>query len=402
MSRSNISFKNRLGHLISAILEEPIDQHPIAYALFAHCFTCSKNLNAVTRISKALADNGWAIMRFDFTGLGESEGEFSETNFSSNIDDLVDAANFLKNDYGPPSLLIGHSLGGAAVLAAVSELPFVNAVATIAAPADPEHVANLFENDIEVINQEGEAKVNLGGRPFTIKKQFIDDLEGKNILKSIRDLRIPLLIMHSPQDNTVGIENAQYLYEAALHPKSFISLDGADHLLTNKRDAEYVGESIACWAKRYVKTDEPDLPRRQRKVLVHLGVGPFTADILAGKHHLKADEPESIGGNDYGPSPYDLLLASLGTCTAMTMKMYANRKGWKIEEINVHLDHAKGHLEDCENCENANSRIDVIEKNVQIKGDLDEKQISRLMEIADRCPVHKTLNNPVDIRTSIL
>jgi putative redox protein len=400
MSSHKISFQNKSGYQLAARLELPIDQKAHAYVIFAHCFTCNKNLNAVRNISRALTQNGFGVLRFDFSGLGESEGDFADTNFSSNVDDLIAAAAYLEKEYEAPKLLVGHSLGGAAVLFAAGELPSVEAVATIGAPSSPIHVKHLFQSSLEEIESNQYAEVNIGGRPFRIKKQFVDDLYAQNMADRVKALRKPVLILHSPQDTTVGINNAAEIYGAAMHPKSFVSLDGADHLLSNKADSVYAGNMIAGWATRYLPQEEAPVIKKEKQVTAQIGAEGFTTEILAGPHSLRADEPIRVGGNDYGPTPYDLLLSSLGACTAMTLRMYADRKKWPLEEVTVHLSHSKTHANDCESCDQSQSKIDLIEKKIRIKGDLDEKQRQRLLEIADKCPVHKTLHNEIKITSS--
>ncbi len=402
-SQKKIKFTNRSGQKLSARIEFPIEQSPKAYALFAHCFTCSKDLNAVRAISRSLVQEGIAVMSFDFTGLGQSEGEFADTNFSSNVSDLIDAALFLKNEYEAPQLLVGHSLGGAAVLFAASELPFVSAVATIGAPAEPLHVSHQFESAKPELEARGVAEVSLAGRPFTIKKQFLEDLTGHKIEQTLPHLKKALLILHSPQDTIVGIQNAARIYQAAKHPKSFISLDGADHLLMNKADAQYAAQMIATWSSRYLKLQEEPAEDLQtdKQVLVRTGKKGYTSEVLAGRHHFLADEPLSVGGEDLGPSPYQFLLTALGTCTGMTLRMYADRKGWELDQVDVHLSHTKDHKQDCETCDDPKSKIDIIERELELKGNLDEKQRERLLEIADRCPVHRTLHNEIEVRTQM-
>lgn len=403
MASEKIEFKNREGYTLSARLELPSDQHPHNYVLFAHCFTCSKNLNAVKHISRAMTKEGFAVLRFDFTGLGESEGEFSETNFSSNVNDLLDACLHLDSKGISPTILVGHSLGGAAVLAAGPMINSVKAVATIGAPYEPEHVLHQIEGQMDEIMEHGQATVNLGGRPFRIKKQFIEDVEKIRRPDYIRSLHKALLVLHSPQDEIVSIDDAARIYKAATHPRSFVDLDGADHLLTNEKDAHYVGKIIGEWARRYV-----DLPSKQplklnKDVAVHLE-DSFTADVRIGKHGFTADEPEEVGGNDFGPTPYDLLVASLGTCTAMTLRMYADHKNWPLKEVEVHLMHQKVHKDDIETeLEGDKSgKIDTIEREVVVIGDaLSEEQVERLKEIANRCPVHRTLEHCVHVETTI-
>ena len=401
MPAQKINFPNKEGSILSAKLELPANQHPHTFAIFAHCFTCNKNLMAIKNIARALNLNGIAVLRFDFTGLGESEGDFSDTNFSSNVEDLVHAAYFLEENFQAPSIFIGHSLGGAAVISAAAQIETIKAVAIIGAPADPQHVSHLLASGIEEIHKNGQAEINLGGRPFVIKKQFLEDIQAKSLEEKLANFgKRALLIMHSPQDLTVSIENAAQLYTAAKHPKSFISLDGADHLLSNKEDSIYIGEVISTWVKRYI-----DIPKQERietdfPIVARLAAEDrYTTQIMVRKHGLTADEPESIGGNDFGPGPYELVSAGLGACTSMTLHMYARRKKWDLKEVIVHLNHGKDYAEDCENCEDPKSKIDHFERVLEIKGNLDETQRKRLLEIADRCPVHRTLEGQVKIST---
>jgi len=396
-----VTFLNDDQVELSGLLEFPVDQQPAAFALFAHCFTCSKNLNAVNNISRGLTQEGIAVLRFDFTGLGSSKGDFADTNFSSNISDLIAAAHFLDSNYSPPQLLIGHSLGGTAAILAGSKLESIKAIATIGSPADPPHVKNLLKEDIETIKKQGEATVQIGGRPFKIRKQFLDDLEAYDIASVLAGLRKSLMLMHSPQDTIVDISNAAQLYGQAKHPKSFLSLDGANHLLTNKQDSIYVGSVIASWAQRYLELKTTRPLATQNQVAVRNSGGSYLTEIQAGNHHLLADEPEADGGTDLGPAPYDYLLASLGSCTAMTLRIYADHKGWPLEEVVVHLDHEKAHLEDSKNAEQAKSKLDFIRKTIEIKGDLNEEQRERLLEIADKCPVHRTLNSDIRINSEL-
>ena len=401
MASKKISFTNKQGIKLAARLELPIDQKAHSFALFAHCFTCNKNLTAVRNIARALNQNGIGVVRFDFTGLGESEGDFEDTNFSSNIEDLIDAAEYMQRELIAPNIIIGHSLGGAAAVFAAKQIDSIQAVATIGAPSSPDHVSHLFNNKIEEISASGIAEVNIGGRSFTVKKQFLEDIEEKNMAQTVKALRKPLLVMHSPQDTTVGINNAAEIYQAAHHPKSFVSLDGADHLLTNKADSLYVGSLISNWVTRYIPHPEKELLKSDHQVIVRTGSDGYTTEIKAGKHQLIADEPESVGGNDYGPTPYGLLLSSLGACTSMTLRMYADRKNWDLQEVNVHLNHDKIHSEDCEQCEQQTAKIDRIERVIELKGNLDEKQRARLLQIADKCPVHKTLHNQISVNTTL-
>lgn len=402
MKIKKIEFENRNGQKLAARLDIPLGQKPDAIALFAHCFTCSKNLNAVTNISRGLTAKGIEVLRFDFTGLGESEGEFAETNFSSNVNDLIDASEYLAREHQAPKILIGHSLGAAAVLAAAKDISAVEAVVTIGAPFQPSHVSHLFGENLDEIKSRGEAKVNIGGRPFKVKEQFLENLESTNSAEYISKLRKALLIMHSPQDNIVGIENAASIYKAAKHPKSFISLYGADHLLTNKRDSIYAGDVISTWVKRYIDMPTKKIPDTDQQVIVRTGAEGYTSDIKAREHTLVADEPESVGGADLGPTPYDLLLSGLGACTGMTLRMYADRKKWDLKEVRVHLSHSKIHKDDCDTCDTKESKIDKIERIIEVEGNLTDDQKQRLSEIADKCPVHKTLHSEIHIETRLL
>lgn len=401
MQSQKVTFQNQQGQSLVARLELPANQHPHTYAIFAHCFTCSKNLSAVRNISRALNMDGIAVLRFDFTGLGESDGDFSDTNFSSNVYDIIAAADFLKENYMAPTMLIGHSLGGAAVISAGRRLDFIQTVATIGAPFDPAHVSHLFGQKLEEIQEEGEAEVNIGGRSFKVKKQFLDDIQEKNQIENIRNLRKALLILHSPQDRTVEINNAAKIYQEAFHPKSFISLDGADHLLNEKADSVYVGDMIASWSRRYLDIPEKEALKREKAIAVRLGAEGFTTDIMMRQHGITADEPVRVGGNDFGPGPYELLTAGLGACTAMTMQMYARRKKWDLQEVRVHLEHYKDYAKDMENVEDNKSRIDHFDRLIEVEGDLDEAQKKKLLEIADKCPVHRTLHSDVKVITKL-
>jgi putative redox protein len=402
MSVQKITFKNRTGEILSAKLELPVNQRPHNYAVFAHCFTCTKNLNAVRYISAALAAKGFGVFSFDFTGLGESEGEFADSNFSTSVDDLVCAAEFLKENYQAPSVIVGHSLGGAAALMAANSLEMIKAVVTIGAPSAPIHVRQLLVGEMTELLENGQAEVSIGGRPFLIKRQFLEDLTKHDLLEVVGRMRKSFLFLHSPQDRIVGIDNAAALYKAAAHPKSFISLDGADHLLSNKADAKYVGDAIASWASRYIEKPEEINVSTSKDVAAYLGTeDKFTTQIRAGRHHLTADEPESFGGNDFGPSPYALVASGLAACTAMTLRLYADRKKWDLQEIYVHVSHERTHVEDCSNCDSSGSKLDRFYREIEMIGDLDDEQKQRLLEIADKCPVHKTLESNVVIETSL-
>jgi putative redox protein len=368
-----------------------------AYALFAHCFTCSKDLRAARHISRALAERGIGSLRFDFTGLGESEGDFADTNFSSNIDDLVAAADFMRQRAQAPALLVGHSLGGAAVLAAAHRIDECTAVATIGAPHDAEHVRQLLDDEADTIVAEGEACVSVAGRSFRIKKQLLDDLAEQQVDRRIATLKRALLVLHSPTDNIVGIDNARLIFQEARHPKSFVSLDGADHLLSRERDARYVAEVLASWASRYLPEPTQVESAEPRRVRVAGGSDGFRQRVTVGPHASWADEPEALGGSDAGPNPYELLLAGLGACTSMTLTMYAKRKGWPLDEVEVLLSHAKIHASDCEECETKQGKLDRIERGIRLRGALDDEQRERLMQIADKCPVHRTLQSEVQV-----
>ena len=404
MQFKKLEFKNKDGHTLAARLDLPLEGKPLAYALFAHCFTCSKNTKAIAHISRALSRQGLAVLRFDFTGLGESEGNFADTNFSSNVDDLIAAADFLKANYRAPEILIGHSFGGAAVIQAASRIPSSTAVVSIAAPSDPQHVTRALGNTAVSIQNRGQADVALAGRTFTLKKQFLDDLDFVNVAETLKNLNRALLVLHSPIDETVGIENAARIFQAARHPKSFISLDTADHLLTNSEDSLYAGSVIAAWARKYVSAsnaDEAKMEGAENQVIAQIGKTGLTTDILAEGHRLIADEPVSIGGNGSGPTPYGYLLAGLGACTAMTLRMYADRKEWPLDSVTVKLSHQKIHGADCENCQTKEGKLDQIEREIALSGALDDQQEQRLMQIADRCPVHRTLKAEIVVKSKL-
>src|SRR4051812_6568998 len=399
MASERFDFPNATGESLSAVLDRPAGQ-PVAFALLAHCFTCGKDVLAAKRIADGLSARGIAVLRFDFTGLGASEGEFANTTFSSNVADLVAAANHLRKMYKAPAILIGHSLGGAAVLAAASQVPEARAIATIAAPADPSHVTGLFRQHLPDIHERGEVEVVLAGRPFRIRKQFLDDIGMQKLEHCLRDLRKALLVLHSPTDELVGIENASAIFTAARHPKSFVSLSGADHLLSKRANAVYVAEVIAAWSERYLDMmPQPDMEPIEGVLVAETGNGKFEQSVIAGTHRYLADEPVSVGGNGSGPSPYEYLLAGLGACTSMTIRIYADQKKLPLKRVVVHLTHDKIHAIDCENCETKEGKIDRIEREITLEGDLSAEQRAKLMEIADKCPVHRTLHSEIDIRT---
>jgi uncharacterized OsmC-like protein/alpha/beta superfamily hydrolase len=392
------------GQKLAALLDLPLDGKPLAYALFAHCFTCSKDLKAVYHISRALTRERIAVLRFDFTGLGESGGDFADTSFLSNVEDIIAAAHFLESRFEGPRLLIGHSLGGAAVLQAASAISSSKAVVTIAAPADPRHVSRTIGPAKETIVAAGQAEVNISGRTFILKKKFLDDLRQIDAETTIQNLNRALLVMHSPTDDIVGIDNAARIFQTARHPKSFVSLDQADHLLSNIADSRYAGAVIAAWAKRYIappSAEKEALPPQDNRIVARTGPGGFLTEIQVNRHSLVADKPAAVGGTDQGPTPFDLLVAALGACTSMTLRMYADRKRWPLEAATVRLKHKKIHASDCESCEIEEGMLDRIEREIEIEGPLDAEQKQRLLQIADRCPVHKTLTSEVEIKTRL-
>ncbi len=405
MKTTQVSFTNRAGHRLAALLDRPVDDDPIAYALFAHCFTCSKDYKGVSRISRALAGQGLGVLRFDFTGLGASEGAFEETTFSSNVEDLVDAARFMEEELAAPSLLVGHSLGGAAALKAAAAIPSARAVATIGAPSSPRHLLRHLGPKVDQIEQTGEAEVDLGGRPVRIRKQLLDDIAETNLRDAIADLGRALLVFHSPIDSVVGISNATEIFVAAKHPKSFVSLDTADHLLTDPADAEYVGAVIAAWARKFLDRTQEEIKAPQPgadQVVARTGNAGYRTAIVANGHPLVADEPISVGGSNTGPSPYELLSAALAACTTMTLRMYADRKGWPLDAVEARVRHAKVHCTDCDDPDNRSSRIDRFDRLLVLEGALDVDQRRRLLEIADRCPVHRTLHSEIRVSTELV
>lgn len=405
MPATRFDFFNAEGSQLAGLLDSPPGEAR-AYALFAHCFTCGKDTHAARRIAEALTALGIAVLRFDFTGLGSSEGEFANTTFSSNVADLVAAADALRRAKRAPALLIGHSLGGAAVLAASAQVPEARAVVTIAAPSDPAHVVGLFRDRLAEIDAKGEIDVELAGRPFRIRRAFLDDVAEQQLSARVADLHKALLIFHSPGDEVVSIDNASRIFLAARHPKSFVSLAGADHLLSRRSDATYVANVIAAWASPYLDA-APEAAERASEG-AESGVvtvretrrARLEQEIIAGAHRLTADEPVAAGGNDGGPNPYDLLLAALGACTAMTLRLYAERKALPLDRVTVRLRHGRIHAADCESCETREGLVDRIERTIRLEGALDAAQRARLLEIANKCPVHRTLTSEVDIQTT--
>jgi uncharacterized OsmC-like protein/esterase/lipase len=398
--KTKVEFPSQ-GQTLAGLLETP-DQAVRAYVLFAHCFTCGKDIAAASRISRFLVQHGFAVFRFDFTGLGNSDGDFANTNFSSNTEDLISAAHFLQQNYQAPELLIGHSLGGAAVLAMAAQLPEVKAVVTIAAPFEASHVLHNFNAHLETIETDGQAKVSLGPREFTVKKQFLDDLRSQTT-DHIKHLNKALLVLHSPLDLTVDITDAEKVYKAAKHPKSFVSLDTADHLLSKTIDSEYVAQTISGWASRYIPLPKKSNPTLESgHVLVAELDHKFQQEIFTDNHNWFADEPTKLGGQNTGPDPYEHLLAALGACTAMTIRMYADLKKLPLEQVEVSLSHERNYLDDAGKAEDQNSKIEALIRKVQLIGPLSDAEKARLLEIADRCPVHKTLHNNPHVVTTLI
>lgn len=389
-------FKGAGGEALAAALDLPAK--PRAYALFAHCFSCTKDIKAAREIARALRAEGFAVMRFDFTGLGASEGEFANTNFSSNVDDLVAAADFLRETYEAPSILIGHSLGGAAAIVAATRIPEVKGVATIAAPAEADHVAMQISEHRDEIEENGMATVKLAGRPFTIKKQFLDDLEKQDVLSCAATLKKPLLIMHAPLDQTVGVDNATKIFVAAKHPKSFVSLDSADHLLSDAGDARYAASVLAAWAGRYIGAaphalETSSAPQFTGGALARTVEGePLAVELSIDGHPMMIDASAADGGHDLGPNPTRTVEGALAACGVMTIKMYARRKKWDVKSVEIRI--RRGPAGD-------SHAPKVLEKEVTLEGDLDQAQCARLLEIADKCPVHRMLTDGVTVNSRI-
>ena len=405
MKSRRLNIQNAKGFQLQAYLDLPANQKPHSYAIFAHCFTCSSTLKPVKNISRVLTTHGFGVVRFDFTGLGKSEGEFADSYFSANVSDLLAVSDYMDEHYQAPSLLVGHSLGGAAVIVAASQLDSVKAVATIGAPSSIEHVKKHFSHHVEEITQKGDVEVNIGGRPFKINQEFVDDFDKTDLLEITKKLRKPLLIMHSPLDKIVGIDNAHQLYLAAHHPKSFISLDNADHLLLESKNSYYAGNMIGSWVQGYFDTETNEMLDTEGEQLVaHLDLleNNFTTAIQTQKHSFTADEPESAGGDDFGPSPYDFLSAGLAACTVMTLKLYAERKKWDLQEVFAYITYSKKHSDDLNLDVEKPARFDYLLKKLKFVGNLDEEQKQKLKEIASKCPVHRTLQSDIIIETEIL
>ncbi len=402
---SKLKIKNRKGYHLHTVLELPLQQKPTAYAIFAHCFTCSSNLNAVRNVSKALTDYGFAVVRFDFTGLGRSEGTFAESHFAANVEDLIDVHQYIKDNYQAPSLLIGHSLGGAASIVAASQLDDIKALVTIGTPSNIEHTAQHFISQINENSEESTYNVNIGGRPFVINDEFIDNFKKTKITDIMKGLKIPYLNLHSPIDRIVSIHNALELFTAAKHPRSFVSLDDADHLLTRKEDSLYVGEIIGSWVEKYFpKEEDLLLDTGEDQLVAHLNLleDNFTTHLQTRNHSFISDEPSTIGGDNFGPTPYQYLTAAIAACTTMTLKMYANRKKWDLQEVFVYISHARIHSDDLRLDVEKSGYLDHISKKLKFVGDLDDAQKKRLKEIASKCPVHKTVASQVVFDTQII
>lgn len=394
--QQRVHFDNRDGHRLVGILHLPELRQATAYALFAHCFTCTKNIKSASTIADTLAQQGIATLRFDFTGLGSSQGDFSDSSFTTNINDLIDAAQYLQESHQAPQLLVGHSLGGTAILAAAAQIPSAKAVASVGSPASPEHILHLLQSELETIEQQGEANVDLAGRQFTFKKDFVDDVRQHNI--DYRHLNKALMVMHSPLDATVSIDQASKIFSSAIHPKSFTSLDDADHLLSRAEDARYAANVLACWAIRYLEAPTQELSEPTQGVHISADTkAGFVCQVNAHGHQQIADEPIKVGGTNLGPTPYDYLASALGTCTAMTLNMYARHKKLTLDNVSVRVEHERIHAEDCIDCEKQKGQVDQFTRFITIQGDLNDAEEKRLLQIADRCPVHKTLENEIKI-----
>lgn len=396
MADRKYEFKSAAGHRLAGTISMP-DGPLRGTAIFAHCFTCTQRSLAATRISRALAARGIAVLRFDFTGLGDSDGEFANAGFARSVDDLLAAAAFLAQTIAPPSLLIGHSLGGAAALVAASRIDSLKALVTLSAPSDAGNILKSIDGDLAAIEREGEGEVSIAGRPFRISAAFLAQAREASIIDAVANLRIPLLFAHAPKDEIVSIDHAGILFQAAKHPKSFLSLEEADHLLTSAADADWVAECTTAWAARHLPDAALEVPISGAAVRVTSKQPGFVVNIAAGPHRWRADEPLSFGGTNTGPTPYDLLLGALGACTAMTMRMVATRENIPVETITVSLDHKRDHARDCDHCGESDARIEGISRQLDITGDISDAQRQRLISVASKCPVHRTLTGVVHI-----
>lgn len=397
-----ITFTNEQGIKLSGYIQKPVIGRPIAFAIFAHCFTCTKDIKAAKHIADALVDKGIGVLRFDFMGLGSSEGDFSDSHFTANVSDIVAAAEYLKQYHSAPEILIGHSLGGTAVLSAAKHIPSSKAIATIGSPADADHILHILDDRHEELESKGQVDVKIGGLSYTITNDFVEDIRQQNVKDEVRRLGKALLVMHSPLDDTVSIDQASELFMRAKHPKSFVTLDNADHLLSDPADSRYAANVLTAWVSRYLDmTLQPDkrFPRFSKattKVRAPKADG-FLCTVNSNGHHLFADEPLSYGGSNLGPSPFDLLSSALGACTAMTLNMYARHKKLSVDTVEVSIKHKKIAAEDCTSCETKTGKIDQFERNIRITGDITDAQRERMIQIADRCPVHKTLHSEIDV-----
>jgi uncharacterized OsmC-like protein/alpha/beta superfamily hydrolase len=407
MQFERVRFQGGAGYELAGRIDLPVDADPVGFAVFSHCFTCTKNLSAVGRITSALAAGGIATLRFDFTGLGESDGDFAASTFTTNVADLVAAAEYVESRYAAPRLLVGHSLGGSVAIRASQLLPSVDAVAVIGTPASPDHVRRHITGDWRGMEPARDGTVIVAGRPVRLEQEFLEDIAAASLEESVVGFRQGLLVLHSPVDNVVGIDNAGELFAAARHPKSFVSLDDADHLLSDDDDARYAGEVIAAWSARYLDIDQstvkqPDFRTEEpESVTVVRTEAGFRTDVLSNGFSMIADEPVELGGMNQGPGPYDYLMVALGACTSMTLRMYADRKGWPLAAVTVRLSHRKVHAKDLDDVEHQTGMVDHVDRRIELIGPLDEEQRLRLREIADRCPVHKTLHSQVVVTTEL-
>lgn len=398
MRTEKVTFQNPEGLALSGRLEWPDAGEPVAWVVFVHCFTCNKSFKAAYFLSRALTGEGFGVLRFDLSGLGESGGDFADTNFSSNVADVVAASRFLTSRTALPQVLLGHSLGGAAVILAARELPGVAAVATLAAPFDPTRLSPELARARSVALARGEAEVEIAGTRLRLRRLFFEDLERVRLEPAIRALERPLFVFHAPQDEVVDVGEGERIFQAARHPKSFVCLEGSDHLLSREADAAFVAAVLGPWARCRLPPPGPNAEPPGR-VVAHIGAAHYRTELVARGHRLVADEPADEGGTGAGPNPYDYLLAALGACTCMTLRMYADRKGWPLDSVEVRLDHSKIHAQDCTGCETKIGRIDRIARGVRLAGHLTSEQQGRLLEIADRCPVHRTLTAEILIET---
>lgn len=401
MADRKYDFVATAGHKLAGTISMPVGK-PRATAIFAHCFTCTRASLAATRISRALADRGIAVLRFDFTGLGESEGDFAQAGFARSVDDLLAAANFLGETIAPPALLIGHSLGGAAALVAASRMDSLKALVTLGAPSDAVNILKSIKGDLAAIERDGEGDVTIAGRPFRIRAAFLAEAREASVVKAVAALRIPVLFAHAPHDAIVSIDHAAILFQAAKHPKSFLSLENADHLLTQPADSAWAADIISAWTARHLPialSETLDVDTSVRVVSAQPG---FAVEVTARQHRWRADEPPAIGGSDTGPTPYDLLLGALGACTAMTMRMVATRENINVDSIAIALGHDRNHARDCDHCSEPSARIEAIQRRIKIVGEMSEAQRQRLTDVASKCPVHRTLTGTVHIHDTIV